>query len=228
MGRRQVYYTLVTSLPWLPRFDRAEHLPISEKRLAERLLMLEPDDAEVVKRGIEFLEWRRHPTGRTDREMVEKYEDMMERLTAHHALQRLVEFIVDQRTIMVALRRQQRHKPAPGAEEPWGVGRWVGYIERHWDEPGLRLDHIYPWIPEANTLLENGDTLALERLLLTLQWEHIERSSQDDNFGFESVLAYLFKWSILQQWLLQDTETAKARFGDLTVEVLDDYQQLFD
>ena len=93
MGQH-AYYTLVASLPHLPHFERAERLPISEKRLRERLRMLEADDIEVVRRGVEFLAWRDHPTERTDAEMVSRYHHLMA-ISLHPRLKEFIDFIID-------------------------------------------------------------------------------------------------------------------------------------
>ena len=227
MSRQESYYTLVASLPWLPHFDRAERLPISEKRLTERMQMLTPRDVEVVERLIAFWEWRRHPSERTDAEMVERYHRMMEVIT-HPILRDLVAFSIEQRTIMVALRRRHLGMPVPSPGEPWGVGQWVSYIEKHWDDADLKLGKIHPWIPQARAYLEEGDSFALERFLMNQLWDHVDRSIQGHDFGFGSVLAYLFKWRLLQQWLSHDVEAAKARFEDLVSEVMNEHQQLFN
>jgi hypothetical protein len=227
MSGQHVYYTLITSLPWLPRFDRAEHLPISQERLNERLRMLEPDDARVVRRGLAFWEWREHPTERTDAEMVERYHRLIE-VSEHPVLKQLIDYAVDQRTIVVALRRRQRDLPAPQAGEPWGVGRWVHAIERHWDDGDFRLGQIYPWIAQAKAYLEQGATFELERYLMEQLWTYIERAIPGNNFGFEFVLAYLFKWRLVQQWLSYNVEAASARFDGLLSEVMHEHQQLFE
>jgi hypothetical protein len=227
MSRQESYYTLIASLPWLPHFERAERLPISEKRLTEKLQMLSPRDTIVVERLIAFWEWRRHPTERTDAEMVERYHQMMEVIT-HPILRDLVSFTIDLRTIMVALRCRHRGKPAPSPGDPWGVGQWVSYIEKHWDDADFKLGNMHPWIDQARTYLEQGDSLALERFLTEQLWTHVDRSIQSYDFGFGSVLAYLFKWRLLQQWLSYDVEAAKARFEDLVSEVMNEHQQLFN
>ena len=49
MARSTTYYTLIGSLPALPRrFEQAERVPISRLKLDERLKMLTPQDAEEV------------------------------------------------------------------------------------------------------------------------------------------------------------------------------------
>ncbi|PIE34927.1 hypothetical protein CSA56_06310 [candidate division KSB3 bacterium] len=228
MSRQNSYYTLLASLPWLPRFEQADRLPLSEKRLRERLAMLQPEDERVVRRGEAFLEWRQHPTERTDSEMVERYQRMME-VIKHPALKTLVSFEIDQRTIMAALRRRYRGQAAPASNEAdWGVGQWVRTIEKNWETPDFKLGKIHPWIPQAKTYLEQGETMALERFLMNELWNHIDRTIPGNDFGFESVLAYLFKWRLLQQWLSYDTKAAKARFDDLVSEVMNEHQQLFN
>ena len=73
-----------------------------------------------------------------------------------------------------------------------------------------------------------ADTLALERFLLKQLWNHVDRVIQTNDFGIESVLAYLFKWGLLKQWLSHDAKAAKARFDDLVSEVMNEHQQLFN
>lgn len=65
------YYTIIASLPHLPRFDKAERLPISRERLIQRLKMLEPEDFKLAENVAEFIAWRRQPVGRTDTEVHE-------------------------------------------------------------------------------------------------------------------------------------------------------------
>jgi hypothetical protein len=159
--------------------------------------------------------------------MIERYRKLND-VIRHPILQELIGFTIDQRTIMVALRRRHRGLPSPSPTDVWGVGQWVKYIEQHWDDPDFRLGNMYPWIPQARAYLEQGQTFALERFLMQQLWTHIDRLVPGNNFGFESVLAYLFKWRLLQQWLSYDVEAAKARFEDLVSEVLHEHQQLFN
>ena len=221
------YYTLMASLPWLPRFDRTDRLPITRERLLQRFRMLNPDDAELVERGIDFLAWYRHPVERTDAEMVTAYERLMAVIDDPVVLA-VIEFAVDQRVIIVALRRRHRGLPAPTPGEPWGVGRWVHHIERNWDDPDFKLKPEYPWIPQARSHLEAGETLALDRLLIELLWDRMDRFLEKDMFSFEALLAYLFKWGLINQWLSYDREAAKARFEKLVLEVSGADNNLFD
>lgn len=221
------YYTLIASLPPLPRFDRAERLPINRVRLQQRLKMLQPKHAQVVERASAFLEWQHHPAKVTDADMVADYERLMTAIEGS-ALKAMIQFPVDVRTIMVALRRRHRGLPRPLPNEPWGVGQWVAPIRRSWEEVNFKLAPIYPWIPRARDLLEGGETLALERLLLGLLWDWMDHFAEGKEFGFEAVLAYLFKWDTIERWLSYDPGPAKARFDQLLAEVTHGHRSSFD
>ncbi len=223
----QPYYTLLASLPPLPRFDRADRLPITRERLRQRFSMLAQDDAELLERVVAFLAWQHQTATRTDQEMIASFKKMEEHI-AQPILQSIFDFPIDQRTIMAALRRRFRGLPAPASGEPWGVGRYVNHIERNWDDPHFKLSAVYPWIPQARIHLEAGETLALERLLENTLWDHIDRSVPSYEFGFSAVLTYIIKWDILHQWLSYDIENAKARFEELVTEVTHDQPRLFD
>ncbi len=223
----QPYYTLLASLPPLPRFDQAERLPITRERLRQRFSMLTPYDAELLERAAAFLAWQQQTATRTDQEMIASFKKMEEYI-AQPILQSIFDFPVDQRTIMAALRRRFRGLPAPASGESWGVGRYVNHIERNWDDPHFKLSAVYPWIPQARIHLEAGETLALERLLKNTLWDHIDRSVPSYEFRFSAVLSYIIKWDILHRWLSYDIENAKARFEELVTEVTHDQPRLFD
>ena len=222
----QPYFTLLASLPPLPRFDRAERLPITPERLRLRRSMLTPEDAELFERAAAFLAWQRQNATRTDEEMVASFRKM-EATIAHPILQSILAFPIDQRTIMAALRRRNHGLPAPAAGEHWGVGRYVNHIERNWDDPYFKLSAVYPWIVQAHSHLEAGETLALERLLKHKLWDHLERAVPPYEFGISAVLTYIIKWDILHRWLSHDFEDAQVRFEELVTEVTDEQPQLF-
>ena len=223
----QPYFTLLASLPPLPRFDHTERLPITRERLAQRLHMLTPDDAQLYERAAEFLAWQRQSATRTDQEMIANFKKM-EAHIAQPRLQSIFDLPIDQRMIMVALRRRFRGLPAPVPGEPWGVGRYVNHIERNWDDPYFKLSAVYPWIVQACTHLEAGETLALERLLKNTLWDHVDRSVPAYEFGFNAVLIYIIKWDILNLWLSYNIEDAKVRFEELVKEATDEQPKIFD
>ena len=223
----QPYFTLLASLPPLPRFDQTDRLPITRERLQLRRSMLTADDLELFDRAAEFLAFQRQTATRTDQEMISNYNEMEKRI-ALPTLQSIFNFPIDQRTIMAALRRRFRGMPAPTAGEPWGVGRYVNHIERNWDHPDFKLGVVYPWISQARAHLEAGETLALERLLKNTLWDHADRSVPAYEFGFSAVLVYIIKWDILELWLSYNIEDAKERFEELVTEVTDEQPKIFE
>lgn len=227
MGSRS-YYTLIGSLPYLIRFDQAERLPINVVRLEERLRMLEPDDAVLVERTAAFLAWQRQPVERTDAEVVSLFDDALEWASVEPGLLDMIEFRMNIRTVMAALRRRNSDKTAPEPGEAWGVGPLVRQIERYWDDPDFKLGQRLPWIQQAREYVESGETLALEKLLMDLSWNQADMMAQKDAFAFDALLAYLFKWDILNRWLSYDSGAAKARFEKLVAEVIGEHERIFD
>ena len=107
------------------------------------------------------------------------------------------------------------------------MGPWVRRIEAHWESADLGLGGILHWIDEARALLEAGNATGLERLLMNAVWQQLSRIADPHPFGFEQVLAFVFKWDVVQLWLSFDAEAAKTRFQQLIAEVTRDHQQLF-
>ncbi len=225
MSRR--YYTLIASLPPLPRIERGERLPINRERLEERLLMLTPEDTEIVHRAWDFLIWHRQPIERTDAEMVRFYGELT-RQASHPVLAEMIEFRMSERTLLVALRRRFRGLGPPEPGIPWGVGPWVRHIERHWDALDFKLGTVFPWIDDARRLLEAEDSKELQRLLMTVVWNHLVRLGEKDAFSFDALLAYVFRWDILNRWLSYNAEAARQRFENLLTEVTRGHHLVFE
>lgn len=221
------YYTLIASLPHLPRFDQAEHLPINRERLLQRLKMLKPGDYELAKQAADFLAWRRQSDNRTDTEMVAIYQQGVEAVFEAPRLKPLFEIVVNQRTILSALRRKLTgvsfHPKELHSKELWGAGSLVKPIENNWDHPFFRLQGRYPWMIEAKNHLESGAWLKLEHLLFSLTWDGLEKQILKNYFCFERVIAYLLKWDILRQWLSYSPSEANIRFEKLIQESIEEY-----
>jgi hypothetical protein len=227
MSGQRPYYDLIASLPPLPHFAEAGRNPINRQRLGERLTLLEPEDRLIVNRATEFLVWQRQPAERTDREIISMYDHFREAI-ATPALQEMIDFRMTVRTILAALRRKRRGDEAPGQGAEWGVGPWTLSIRLNWDHPDFRLAGVFPWIPKASELLEAGEALELDRLVLDEEWRWLDSLVFGNEFGFDVVLAYLFKWDILDQWLSYDVESARERFEELVAEVTGEHYRLFN
>lgn len=215
MSSQTQYYTLVSSLPYLPHFSKAERLPINQERLRARLSMLTEEDKLVIERASEFLSWQRQPMSRTDEEVVHYYEKFMEE-TRDEALADLVEFIISQRTVLAALRRKVKGETLPKGK--WGAGKWVKFIEANWSQPDFKLGEILPWVPTIRQHLEKGETFELERYLIEKGWQYIDYFAAGREFSLVAILVYLFKWDMLERWLSYDSDVARERFEELFMD----------
>ena len=138
MSRTQ-YYTLVASLPRLPYFETAKWLPLSRKKLDQRLTMLTQEDALQLREAERLVEWHRQPITRTTEQVARNYRRVMALLTDPD-LSEFVQYRMAQRTALVALRRRQLGLGVPADDELWGVGPWLPLIKAGWDRSDLGLD----------------------------------------------------------------------------------------
>ena len=222
MPRR--YYQLVASLPALPGFRHARLLPLSRRRLEERLALLHPDDLAQLKRAERLVSWHRQPVTRTTEQIIAMYADVMAE-TRNPALRSIVDFRMNMRTVMVALRLKRQGKSAPA--EAWGVGPYVRMIQSRWAEAEFGLAAVFPWIAEARAFLDQGDAMGLEGLLMDQGWKRMSQIADRHPFGFEQVFVFAFKLDILHRWLSYDADKARERFEELILEVTRDHQDVF-
>ena len=221
---RRRYYQLIASLPALPDFRRTRLLPISRRRLEERLALLHKDDLNELMRAERLVSWHRQPVSRTTEQIVAMYDEVMATIR-NRELKNVVDFRMNMRTVMVALRLRRRGKSAPAGL--WGTGPYTRIIESRWTEPEFGLVAVFPWIPEAQAFLDQGDAMELEQLLMGQSWKKLSQIADLHPFGFEQVFSFTYKWDILHRWLSYDAEKARKRFEELILEVTSDHQELF-
>jgi hypothetical protein len=216
------YYTLIGSLPHLPYFDKTSRLPINAERLQKRLGMLQPVDAEVVETVQTFLLWQYHSMDKTNSDIIRHYSETMA-LVTQPSVRNIIDYRMNIRTIVSALRRRYYNHPAPTKQERWGIGQWCRQIIDHWNDPDFGLGAIHPWISQAQQLIAQEETLEFERLLMGLIWDNLDRHEVDDPFGLDSLLVYLFKWDIIKRWQIYNREKAADRFDKLVDKALNNY-----
>lgn len=218
---------LIASLPYHGPLFAANQPPLSRIKLEERLKMLTDEDATKLRRIENLLRWRDIPISRSDAEMVSQARALLAELEEER-LKRIVEWRLEVRTVIAALRRRHRGQAAPDKQELWGYGRWVRHIARNWGESTFRLEGVYPWLGDAVSLLRNNDTVGLERLFLRNAWNHLERISVGHNFDFEAVVIYVLRWNIIERWTRYNGPLAAERFQTLVDASLGQYASLFD
>lgn len=214
-----MYYDLIASLPFLPHFTKADRLPITPLRLAQRLGRLRPEHADQLASARALIRWRAEQlTADTDRSLIDQYTQLI-RSDLNAPLREYVEFRMTQQTLLAGIRRQHEGLDMPDDLKSWGDGPRVLDIRRHWDVPFFGLARVYKWLPAANEQVAAGNALGLERLLMDLNWTWLTRRAERNMFGFEAVIAFVFKWDMLQAWLACDAVRAKVRFTELVDKV---------
>lgn len=217
---------LISSLPFHGPLFGAHHTPLSRLRLEQRLRVLEPDDADTLRRLSEILDFIHHSMELTDTELVHRTR-VLETDLSNALFRDLLRFRMEMRTLLAAARRRHRGELGPPQERGWGYGRWVAHIERNWHEPGFRLERVFPWITEAERLLHVDDSLGLERLKLAITWTHLDRAGEGHWFDFEAVVIYVLRWNLVARWLNQDADAALSRFDALVEAGLDTHAEVF-
>ena len=227
MSRIDQYIMLMTSLPQHSSLFLAHHTPLSRIRLDQRLTMLEAEDAEQLRLVLVAEEWHRLQHVKSDAQTIALARRNLG-LIESPLLRQLVTDRLELRTVVSALRRRQRGDPAPAAQEQWGFGRWMPIIAANWGEPGFRMETIYPWISEANSLMRQRNALGFERLVLSTFWDHLGRATENHFFDFEAVVIYVLRWDLIARWTSYDQQRAARRFTELMDEGLGDTVNLFD
>ena len=215
MSDPNAYVMLISSLPNPEPIFLAKQTPLSRLKLDQRLRVLTPDDAAVLHQVEDALRWDHLPIKLSEDEVIGRGRAALAQID-NDVLTRIIRDRLEIRTCVAALRRRQRGETAPSAGTRWGIGRWVNHIARYWTEPTFRLDGVFPWLREADRLLKDGDSMALERLLLQEAWQKLVRQAGEHQFDFEAVVIYVLKWNIVDRWTKYNAEVAARRFQDLT------------
>ena len=223
MVLRTKYYTLIGSLPALPRhFTDAERTPLSELQLRERLRMLEPADAEVIDEMGEFLTWERQPLEKSDEDVIRHFDQFMDSVVNRFARE-LIQRALTQRTIIAGLRRRRL-----GLDPPLGLEPVRSQIARHWEHPDFRLGAQYPWIADIETELNGDSPLDLEMRKLELMWKNAARLAAHHFFTFEAVVLYLIRWEVIHRWVSRDAKAGLVRFERLATDAMGEFADMFD
>lgn len=217
---------LMTSLPHHVSILRCRQTPLSRIKLEQRLRALDEQDAEQLRLVAGTVHWLWLQSLDSDASVVELAQRNLERIE-HPLLRELVTERLELRTVIAALRRRHRGEGPPHPGEKWGFGRWVSHITTYWSDPAFRLERAFPWLPQARRLLDAGDSLELEKLLLTTLWDQLGRAAESHYFDFVAVVIYVLRWDLIARWTSYNTRDAAERFSGLLEEGLGDYARIF-
>ena len=221
------YVTLMASLPPLGQLFGTKEVSISRLKLDNRLKMLREKDALLLQQIENLVHWSYLQMEQTDAQIVAAAKRFFEEVH-NPILRETVESRLELHTIVAALRRRKRGDSAPLPEDSWGYGRWVGYIERHWTESTFRLEGMFPWILEANRLLNANDSVALERLLFGVVWNKLGNLGEGHHFDFEAVVIYVLRWNLVDRWCRYEGEAAVERFRIMVDSGIEKFTNVFN
>jgi hypothetical protein len=217
----------MSSLPPIGKLFEAKPTPISQLKLESRLKMLDQKDAILLQQMASLIAWSQQPMAGTETQFIQEAQQFLAEIRHPPTLRQMVADRLDVRTIVIALRRRRRGESTPPTGQPWGVGQWVTYIERHWSEPGFHLEVIFPWVSEANRLLSTNDFVGLERLQFEVNWKMLDRLGAGHYFDFEAVAIYLMRWSMVDRWTRYNGEAAVERFRNLVAAGIVEFTDIF-
>lgn len=218
------YITLIASLPHLGQLFTATQTPLSRLKLENQLTLLETEDATLLRQIEDLLRWS--SLERTDAEIVATARRLLQQLPSP-VLRDVVQFWLELRTAVAALRRRKRGEGPPQPGELWGYGRWIPMMVSHWSEPGFRLEGVFPWILEANRFWNVGDSMSLERLLFGAVWNKLSLAAAGHEFDFEAVALYVLRWNLMDWWTSYDGKTAVKRFTALVDTGIGEFTTVF-
>lgn len=210
--RRRQYVLLLASLPGPGPLFREQQTPISRYRLDQRLALLEPGDAALLRRIEDVLQWSNLPMTRTDAGQAGRAAALLASLD-DEPLAAMVRYRLELRVIVAALRRRAVGGGPFGREFDF-VG-WMALARRRWDDPDFGLAGLHPWVAEAGRLLAARRSLDLERLLLARAWDQHGAVAQGHPFDFVAVVAYVLRWAMVARWARLNHAGAQARFVGL-------------
>lgn len=220
MSRPHQYIALVTSLPHLGKLFSRKDVPISGFRLKQRLSMLEPDHASLLREMVEVTAWAGVAAIDRDIDVIRRANRVLADLQAYPDLQHLVGARMETRTLIAALRRRRDGQESAGDIVNWGFGRWCSQIKANWSDPAFGLGHFMPWVGEAHRLMKAGDHIAMERLVLTQVFRQLSHYGNLHEFDFEAVAIYVLRWVIVERWSRYNEADARTRLATLVAAAL--------
>ncbi len=219
MDDQDTYVMLISSFPSSEKLFLAKRPPLSRIKLEQRLRILPPEHAAMLKLVDDALNWGRQSMTSSDADVIDRGRKALSQIESE-TLRAIVLQRLELRTAVSALRRRARGDGPPADDVSWGFGRWVVHIARNWSEPGFGLDRVFPWLREADGLLRADDPVGLERLILDQAQRLLQRHADFHTFDFEAVVIYVLKWNIFDRWARANGTVAVARFDDMTVSGL--------
>ena len=222
------YITLITSLPSLGRSYDVEQTPISRYQLEKRLALLTDEHCLLLEKVEKVLHWDHLNSHYDDGELIDGVHQLAKQLQCSglHTLNELIQWRLNLRTLLAALRYRQRGEDFSESKRQWGVGGLVRHIENNWAHPQFNLQGRFDWLESVANALQKKDTMLVERLLFTATWNCLARVGNDHYFDFTAVVRYVLMWNLVSRWASYDVDKGAARFKELATVALGDFAEL--
>ena len=220
IGPQTDYAMLIASLPphALSLWD-VQNKSLSRVQLDRHLSLLSVEDKQILDNIEAALHWAKMPSIK-QAQLAAKNADQLLSILDNYFLEDVVIWRLQIRTIMAAIRYRKLKPSLKDAVEFQGYGEVVSRIKKNWQTEDFSLNNRFPWVKEANQLFNTNETVALEKLLLNLSWQHYEKIGQGHYFDFEAVIIYVLRWDIINRWAKNDEQKAMEQFELLVEQAL--------
>ena len=216
------YTLLLSSLPVQPAdLFSTKILPISRIQLDKRLSLLDAQDAEDLVRIESLLHWSKMRESDDDETIITTGLAELANVRSQF-LRDIVLWRLELRTLLTALRRKHAGETLPPTEPFYGFGNRLHLIRSNWQKPDFGLGQALPWLKQAQQLMADNQTLALDKLMLSLSWQHFNRLSRGHYFDFPAVVLYVLRWDLIHRWVSYDQDRALLRFNELVCAAMAD------
>ena len=217
----KAYHSLLTSLPHIDSLFNSKITPISRYQLERRLSALTFDERKHLNMIEQLMHWDRTKDDADDAELI-KFATRARSEVKSKVLRDLIDWRLDMRTVVAALRRKKAGEKAPSGPR-WSFGTRYEFVRRNWNVPYFNLQFAFPWLPDVARYMEHDQSLELEKALLEAVWDELDRISTKERFSFEAVVIYLLRWNLVFRWTTYNSEIAIERFDQLVENALGEF-----
>lgn len=208
------YVDLMVSLPHLRNPFVSEQTPISRVQLANRLNMLQADDRQLLSEISHVLYWGELESAEAEVELLKRAERLLRQADGRQ-LWEWVQWRLDVRFLMAALRLRRDQADAPDPQLFGAYSRYALNVQRHWGHTSFQLEGRFPWLKDVARHLEEQNALALEKVLLKEVWRYYSRRTLKVQYGFDAVVLYIGRWDLVDRWTGYRKDLARVRFDRL-------------
>lgn len=219
MDRHQ-YVDLLVSLPHLRNPFASEQTPISRVQLAKRLQVLDPEHRALLNLVSHVLYWGELESEVPESELIRRAA-LMRRELEDSQLWVWIQWRLDVRFLMAALRLRRDEADPPAPEFYGAYSQYAHIVQRYWNHGTFRLEGRFPWLVPVTRLMEEGDAVALEKALLGEVWRYYTRQLHKVQYGLEAVFLYMARWDLVDRWTGYRHSLARQRFDGLLQASLD-------